>query len=77
MKEAAPYLLGLSGSGGGSAERRALEEAGQDVLNGLVLGLAGHDVHVGTTADVEPRVVEMDDGPIVLEEVDLFNACTQ
>jgi len=69
------YLLGCFGSGSdGATKTSSFDEAWENVLYGLVLGTATDNIHVGTTSNVEPGVVEMDDTAIILEQIDFFDA---
>jgi hypothetical protein len=67
------YLLGSSGGSGSLAESGVLEEGRNDVLDGLVLGTAAHDVHGSSASNVELGVVEVNHGAVLLVEVDLLN----
>jgi hypothetical protein len=71
------YLLGGSGSGGSLAESGVLEEGRNDVLDGLVLGTAAHDVHGGSASNVELGVVEVNHGTVILVQVDLLDTYSE
>lgn len=49
-------------------------DAGEELLQLLALRRAGDDVGVGLDGGLDLRVVEVDDGAVLLEEVNLLNA---